>query len=363
MPAGVESGPLSLNNREGSVDWESLERHIEAGTVNRVSHPTLPLTLYNYSQRCQFERTWDDVTRQCRGLIYHGDKIVARPFPKFFNDGEHADGEIPWHLPCEVTAKMDGSLLIVFHFDGEWHFATRGSFISEQAKRGRDIFQERYGEVELDPAVTYLFEVIYPENRIVVDYGTTEDVVLLAMIEVESGNEVSLEVAPTCLSVVRRLPPTADAKSLRSIITDEEEGYVVRFANGFRMKVKGERYMQLHKLISGVSSRSIWEALSNCEPLEEMLAVIPDEFAEWVRQERTMMLAAFEGMSVMVEEAYLAVKDLPDRKSKAMRILADYRSVSSAAFAAIDGKDTSAIIWKQLYPEYRRPAVAGRIEA
>lgn len=345
------------------MNWELLEQHIEAGMVNRIEHPTLPLVLYNYSQRCQFERAWDEVTRQCRGLIYHGQQIVARPFPKFFNDGEHADGEIPWHLPCEVTEKMDGSLLIVFHFDGEWHFATRGSFTSDQSKRGRDIFMERYGHVYLDPAATYLFEVIYPENRIVVNYGDIEDVILLAWLETETGEELSLSGAIAGLNVVRRLPATADAKALRSIIRDDEEGYVVRFANGFRMKVKGERYMQLHKLITGVSSRSIWEALSSKQPLDEMLAVIPDEFGDWVRNERAEMLAKYDELANRTEEAYLAVKDLSDRKSKAMKILADYRDVSSAAFAAIDGKDTWPILWKQIYPEHRRPEIAGRIEA
>lgn len=345
------------------MNWELLEQHVKAGIVNRVEHPKLPLVLYNYSQRCQFERTWDEVSRQCRGLIYHEKQIIARPFPKFFNEGEHADGDIPWHLPCEITEKMDGSLLIVFHFDGEWHFATRGSFTSEQAQRGRDIFQERYGHVWLDPAATYLFEVIYPENRIVVNYGDTEDVVLLAWIETETGEELSLSGAVAGLNVVRRLPPTADAKSLRSIIKDDEEGYVIRFANGFRMKVKGERYMQLHKLISGVSSRSIWESLANSQPLDEMLAIIPDEFGDWVRSERAAMLESFERLNALVEEAYLAVKELPDRKSKALKIFADYREVSAAVFAAIDNKPVWPIIWKQIYPEYRRPAVAGRIES
>lgn len=344
------------------MNRELLSQHIENGIVSSVAHPTLPLTLYNYTPRCQFERAWDEVTKQCRGLIFHGEQVIARPFAKFFNEGEHAEGEIPWQLPCEVTEKMDGSLLIVFHFDGEWYFATRGSFTSPQAQRGKEIYQQHYGFVPLDPAITYLFEVIYPENRIVVDYGETEDVVLLAMIETATGQERSLDEASEYLRHVRRLPPSADAKALRSIIRDDEEGYVVRFANGFRMKVKGERYMQLHKLICGVSSRSIWEALSQSQPLDEMLAIIPDEFGEWVKRERATQLAAFDALNARTEAAYLAVRDLPDRKSKALAILADFSDVSGAAFAAIDGRPTASLLWKQLYPEHRRPAAAGRID-
>ena len=344
------------------MDWDKLAAHIEAGFVNAIRHETLPLTLYNYTQRCQFERAWDDVTKQCRGLIYHGQQCVARPFAKFFNDGEHADGEIPWHLPCEVTEKMDGSLLIVFHFGGAFHFATRGSFTSEQAAKGCEIFWENHSVSELDPNITYLFEVLYPGNRIVVDYGETESVVLLAMIDTASGIELTLDAAPAGFNVVRRLPPSADAKALRSIIRDDEEGYVVRFANGFRMKVKGERYMQLHKLISGLSSRSIWESLSECRPLEELLAVIPDEFGEWVKQERAAMLEKFDAINSRTEEAYLAVRELPTRKEQALKILADFADVRGPTFAALDGKPVGKIIWQMLYPEHRRPEVVSRME-
>jgi len=85
------------------------DNYVTAGLVRKQSHPTLPLEIFNYAERVQYEKLWDDVTRQCRGLVMHGDKVVARPFAKFFNDTEHAPEEIPWHLSCEVTEKMDGS--------------------------------------------------------------------------------------------------------------------------------------------------------------------------------------------------------------------------------------------------------------
>lgn len=344
------------------IDLELLAKHVEAGLVRQQRHPALPLTLYNYADRCQYERLWDDVTLQCRGLVMHGDKIVARPFRKFFNDTEHAEGEIPWHLPCEITEKLDGSLLIAFFFEGEWHCCTRGSFLSTQAKQGRR-FLEQYSLGMLREDVTYLFEVIYPENRIVVNYGEMADVILLAAIRTVDGTELPDTCWPGSFRHVRRLPPDADARSLRSIIRDDEEGYVVRFSNGFRMKVKGQRYMELHRLISGVSSRSVWESLSQRKSFDELLAVIPDEFGEWVRDERDSLLRQYDELAARVEDAYVAVKGLPDRKSQALVITSEYRDVASAVFAALDGKDAWSILWKQLYPEFRRPEVAERIEA
>jgi len=345
------------------IDRTQIEIRVATGAINEQRHPSLPISIYNYSQRCQFERLWDDVTLQCRGLILSDEEIVARPFRKFFNDTEHQESEIPWHLANEVTEKLDGSLLICFWFEGRWYFATRGSFASKQAERGRQIFESRHSYSDLVIGMTYLFEVIYPENRIVVNYGDTEDVILLAMIETDTGVEWPLDRAPHGFNVVRRLPPDASAKELRSIITDDQEGYVVRFENGFRVKVKGQRYIELHRLICGTSSRTIWEALSTNQSFDEMLAVIPDEFGDWVRRERDSLIAAFNAMSARTEEAYLAVNCLPDRKSQAMKIKAEFADVSSAAFLALDGKPTAPALWKKLYPEFRRPEVAARIEA
>lgn len=345
------------------MDIDLLNKHLETGIINRQQHPALPLSILNYSPRCQYERIWDDVTLQCRGLVMHGDEVVARPFRKFFNDTEHPEGEVPWHLPCEVTEKLDGSLLIAFHFDGEWRFCTRGSFMSSQAREGERIFRERYSTDCLATAYTYLFEVIYPSNRIVVNYGDRRDVVLLAAVRTTTGTELPLSDVTSELTKVRRLPPDAPLSDLRSIIRDDEEGYVVRFESGFRVKVKGLRYMELHRLITGISSRAVWETLSSKKSFDELLAVVPDEFGDWVRRERASQLAAFDSLNAQVEAAYLAAKDLPDRKSKALKILADFKQVASPAFLAIDGKPTWAAIWKQLYPEFRRPEVAARIEA
>ena len=73
------------------------------------------------------------MTLAARGLIldHAARRIVATPFPKFFNAGER-DGTIP-DLPFETTEKLDGSLIIIFHHRGRWRTATTGAFDSDQA--------------------------------------------------------------------------------------------------------------------------------------------------------------------------------------------------------------------------------------
>ncbi len=339
------------------MNLAKLPELVATGVVCERSHKSLPLKLYNYSARCQYEKLWCETSLQCRGLVLHGNEIVARPFPKFFNDTEHPPGGVPWHLPCVVTEKMDGSLLIVFHFDGQWHAATRGSFDSHQAVRGLQILREKYSHVlpVMDITKTYLFELLATWNRIVVDYGVREDVVLIGMFETNSGAELPLETAPPGLTVVRRLPPTADARELRSLIRDDEEGYVVRFENGFRVKVKGERYMQLHRILANVSSRMVWENLSQGRSFDDVLAVVPDEFAQWVLREKTAQEQKYDAILQRAAEAVDGAAKLPTRKQQALYILASYKDVSGAAFSLLDGKDASQGIWKELYPAFRIP--------
>jgi hypothetical protein len=343
------------------MNIELLRRHVANGVVNTQRHPTLPLDIFNYSARCQYERLWDDVTLACRGLVLHGDEIVARPFRKFFNDTELGD-LVPWHLPSVITEKMDGSLGILFCFQGEWLWSTRGSFVSEQAKRAAEIWADGYSHINLDPRVTYLFEIIYPENRIVIDYGGTVDLVLLGMIATKSGNEWPLSMAPVGLRVVRQHHMYESHQCIRDHIRDDEEGYVVRFDDGTRVKVKGARYIELHKLLSGLSSRSVWECLSAGKSVADMIAVVPDECADWIKDERERQTLEFNRALGWASEAVLQVRSLPTRKEQALAIVGDWKDVSGIAFAMLDGKDPAPVVWKSIYPERRTPALTARLE-
>jgi len=179
------------------IPADELAAAIDAGLVTRKQHPTLPLSIYTYTRTAQYSRAWTTATLRCRGLIADdttGD-IVAWPFPKFFNVGEHALGHdyappLP-DEPFRIYDKVDGSLGIVFYYGGRWHVASKGSFVSEQALWAQARLDRRTTGY-LIPGNTYLVEIIYPENRIVVDYGDREDLVLLGAFNAD-GREWKLD--------------------------------------------------------------------------------------------------------------------------------------------------------------------------
>jgi RNA ligase len=136
----------------------TLEQYSRTGHLFKQVHRTLPLSIWNYTPEVQYGQFWDEITLQCRGLVTDNEgNVVARPFKKFFNieEGKHTPTE-----EFEVFEKMDGSLGILFFYDGKWIIATRGSFISDQSKKAYELL-EKYPTENLDKNNTYLFEIIY----------------------------------------------------------------------------------------------------------------------------------------------------------------------------------------------------------
>ena len=68
---------------------DQLNQYIAEGFATARKHPRLPLRIYNYSTRAQYNftaETWPQELRDARGLVLDPDgEIVARGFRKFFN--------------------------------------------------------------------------------------------------------------------------------------------------------------------------------------------------------------------------------------------------------------------------------------
>lgn len=344
-----------------SVDLEALDTLVEQGYLRKQEHHRYPLTLYNYTEKTQYEKHWTPETLMCRGLIVNDvGKVIARPFPKFFNLDEWVSmgNEIP-DESYVATEKMDGSLIILTPYKRDLLISTRGSFTSEQALKAAEMLKKSSAKSLFLPGVTYLMEVIYPENRIVVDYGTEEKLVLLAMIDSATGKEYS----PT--PAWKHYPPVEPVSEIPSVKLDDwvtlaepnREGLVIRFKSGLRLKLKFEEYVRLHKLVTGISSVTIWEHLrDNNGAIHELLQDVPDELYRWV--EHTALLLNMD-YDVILGDAYHCLRDcqdLPTRKEQAHHILnSPAKEYAGVVFALLDGKDPDPIIWKMLKPEKSLP--------
>lgn len=387
------------------VSPAGLATALDAGYVVRKAHPELPLSIYSYTRACQYAQAWDAVTTRCRGLVVDevSGTVVAHCLPKFFNVGEHTQGR-PYAPPLpdepfEVYDKVDGSLGIVFHYEGRWRVASRGSFTSEQATWASAWLDGR-DTAKLRPGVTYLAEILYPQNRIVVDYGGRRDLVLLAAYDA-TGHEIEFARAAADWaavgSVARTWPATTLAELLkrteanvhadgREATGTDAEGYVIRYASGLRVKAKISEYVRLHKVLTGITERDIWRFLGirrfagrdprqvgqalgcgpgeiaeltadGADPLEALLQQVPDEFDAWVRSVGARLEAQATERARTAAERFGELSHLAQDRGAFARGAQEIqdRTVRAAVFQLLDGRDTDLMIWRSVKPTATDP--------
>jgi RNA ligase len=332
-----------------AFDRERLDAMVGEGWLRSQRHPDADLWIYNYTEKAQYEGHWTPETLACRGLILDGlGQVRARPFGKFFNYGDSHVGQIP-NEPFVITEKVDGSLGILYWLGGQVHIATRGSFTSEQAIEGTKMLRERTIGVEL--GTTPLFEIVYPENRIVVDYGGRRELVLLGCVDMASGRDFPL---PDWDGPVVERHPHIDLAKLLEANRPNAEGYVVAFESGLRIKVKHEDYKRLHRIITGVNSRHIWEALAAGQDPTTELDGVPDEIYGWIESTVERLSGAYGAQLTEARRIFDGRPFDADRKT-----LAAYFNTSGGntgvLFRMLDGKPFDDLIWKAVRPEPTTP--------
>lgn len=265
---------------------DGLFAEIEKDNINVSYHKEFPdLAIFKYSLNCVFERNWNKFTLMARGLILDlkAEVVVATPFLKFFNYGEIESASFSVIEPeFTVSEKVDGSLGIMFFYAGEWRISTAGGFSSEQAFWAMKWMELNMPLEKIDKTNTYLFEIVYPTNKIVVQYDY-EGLVLLGIFD-SYGLEYDVKQLPKEASYLNtRCAKTYDFSDMDSILKKaeildlSEEGYVIRFKSGIRLKIKGNEYVRVHKIISHATPLAIWATMLSGDSLEDIRKEMPEE--------------------------------------------------------------------------------------
>jgi hypothetical protein len=350
------------------LDVDLLQKHIAEGVVRFATHPLYPnLRIYNYTEVAQFGRIWDNVTNVTRGLIVADDEVIARGFNKFHNLNtsgvdETLEANLPKTIPL-VTEKLDGSMGIQYFWDDKLWVASRGSFMSEQAKWANNWIRNRqfignllhYATVGNDH--TILYEIIYKENRIVVDYDY-EGLIITGCVDTETGHEVDRsvleQIGKDCdIPVVKKFNKTLTECAAENNLN--EEGYVLTYDKGdnappLKIKVKFLEYCRLHRILTGLNPKAIWEMLAagQGEAVDLILddPTMPSEFIKWFGS----WVAQLRGQYIIMElqsAAVFYIKPEGTRKDIAL-YFQKTPNLCPILFAMLDGKDPAPIIWKLL---------------
>jgi RNA ligase len=347
------------------LDVDLLESHVRNGYVSARNHPHLPLTIFNYTPKAVYEPLWDNVTLRCRGLIAdNSGVVVGNCMPKFFNYNEPSAKDIDLDGPVQVTDKLDGSMGSVISYQDRIVVATRGSFESEQAQWANEFIEK---DKELSEAfkvicsenVTAVVEIIYPENRIVVDYGDLRAVVLIGAIgnyELTRGRQLWIP-ADTIYSwpgpVVERFNASSFEEALRLPPRLNREGIVIYFENtGNRLKIKQKDYIEAHKFISNLTPKSIWGQLRDGKTVEQILEIAPDEFHGLVREIALPMIDSRNKILAEIEKEFISLVKLKLDNRKAFAEKIKDNPLKALLFARLDGDRQKLIesVWKWIEP-------------
>lgn len=360
-------------------DMMELRALQAARLVDLVADPASDLLIANYTAKAQYDNAWADhpILLDCRGTVIAPDGTVhAKPFRKFFNLGERS-GTSAEELAAlgtpDVSVKRDGSMITAWldTKQGRVRFATRGSFTSDQAKAAEAIWIARYADVELDSHYTYVFEYTAPNNRIVVAYPDAQ-LTLIGLVKTVTGRESSYGVVrrmAAYLGVPGVVVENIDWATAHTLERPNFEGFVLHWSDGTRVKVKLADYVRLHRLITGLNERTIWEALST-GTLEAIRSQVPEEFLPWIDDVVLGLHARYTPFTATVEAVISQLGALDptnreDRKRAAAHIVATAPpGLHAACFMALDGKDPAPAIWKILEPRaLSKTAMAVRSES
>lgn len=278
-----------------------LEKYVANGMISTRSDSN-GNTVCCYTKECFYGTdTWDDVTLNTRGSLFHNGFSVNKTFPKIFNVGEVESTKLEHVLeamskqPFAIMDKANGHLLVVSMFIDEHGkrqivYSTKGSLPGKDndlLNNDVKIIQEKFESKLWDYAesvpfidITLCFEAIVQHDKHTMyeiqskQYGEDTFVLLggytraadsetkLAWSSIDRlylehiAEYVGLPVVKFHDDLTRYLVQlrSADMPSVRETLTSLHEqkgieGYVIYFpALDWRVKIKTDEYWQLRAL-------------------------------------------------------------------------------------------------------------------
>lgn len=268
----------------------------EYGISAKQSDRYPELYQFNYDQIDSYKVKESPIVRECRGLILSEDlrwEVIAYPFNRFFNYGEsEAEMNVFDWSNFDTYEKLDGSLIILYYYAGQWQIATRNS-IHASGNVGNEpfTFEELVHRVvskdffeNLMPLNTYMFELTSKYNRVVTNQIDNEgkltligirDNILYQEFDLKKEEKYILELG---INVVERFEYTSDKEILdaaENLNPNEQEGFILVDKNFNRMKIKSSKYVQLHHLRFAMTPERMVELILSGET-PEILVYFPD---------------------------------------------------------------------------------------
>lgn len=354
---------------------------IDTTQFNVVPHLLCGETVYLVTpQRMGVE--WSQQNKIFRSSVWDSKgELISASFPKFVNWGEKPD---VFPLPSTlhnttVVEKLDGSLLCISKFKGQYILRTRGTVDAYKLDNGSelDLFKQKHSAVmNHDMSETWdhsiLFEWTTPTNRIVIDYGTEPEWKLIGLIHHDDyslAGQDTLDFIANQLNLER--PETFTFRSTEELIASVEqwkgkEGVCVYSKGGQEIhKVKGADYLLKHRFKENATLENTLDLFVayGYPSYQDFEAKLVEQFDYecfgMVRGFASQVVDAFKqvkeieaGMQRFVNEK---LKPLPTRGLQAAVVKQSYGQTNRASFIftlldgkPFGGKEYTKLMWQVL---------------
>ena len=318
--------------------------------------------IHSFKYNLSYPEMWDsleDGRINLRGLTYIDGKIVALPYPKFFNMNENRHVQekdidlTKFIIACE---KVDGSLISFFRVGDSIDLKTMKSVYSDTAIEAREFVKGRSDIIEfvtmcIDNGVSPIFEYISNTDtgRIVIDYDR-KDLVFLGARNMESGVIYTINTLPVMIpdtiTKVKEFSTNDEIKKHMAI--EGVEGVVMVLSTGLMIKCKTDWYCRIHRLMDLFSVKNIIESIVNDEIDDTISILTKNGLLDHVNTIRNV-IDKFHKIYHSVYDN--AVREYNTRihlgqskKDIAMSLMKENKELASLVFALYDEKDISSLI-------------------
>ena len=252
---------------------------------------------------------------------------------------------------------VHNSLGIIYKSSRGYEVATKGSFVSEHAEWATQWLNDHYPTFSQPDNVTTLVEIISPDLRICLDYGSREELVLIAAIDNETGEDIPIHKIDWWPgTVVQELTLLGDmhkaAQHAQSAKYADREGIVMVWPrageSAYRLKVKHPEYVRLHGIITNFSVKKVWEVLADGGDFLALLESVPDEFYQLVYSTVQDLHRQHDRIWATAAVDYANIAHHKERAEFAVH--AKLTTYPGLVFALRDGKSIEPMVWKMIKP-------------
>lgn len=298
------------------------------------------------------------IRRECRGIkFYPNGDIASRPFHKFFNIGEREEtqpSKIDLTKSHIIQQKLDGTMITPVGFNDDtirWMTKmgiTDFTFDVENYLLDKSNYYE-FAKHCIENNYTPIFEWCSPKNQVVIYYSKPQ-LTLLAVRDNFTGDYIEYGLA---LDIVKFNIPFVgllyqEFNSIDNLIEyvkplENQEGFIIRFDDGSRYKIKADLYLKMHRMVDRVKhNRHIAELIFD-EKLDDVIGLLTDIDKTRVLDYKAVLLNAIDNKYNFIKDHYnLASKQFSSKADIAKNYIPHYMKNNldkTILFAAIDDKD------------------------